>query len=74
MNKLTTIVGSAVLLLVFVFYMCSFQVRSTEIAVLNTFGKFEEDDIKTEPQLYFKWPWPIHCLTMRWSRPSSSRA
>ncbi|MCH8881759.1 MAG: hypothetical protein IID34_17975 [Planctomycetes bacterium] len=64
MNKLTTIVGSAVLLLVFVFYMCSFQVRSTEIAVLKTFGKFEENDIKTEPQLYFKWPWPIQSVVV----------
>jgi membrane protease subunit HflC len=64
MNKLTTIVGAAVLLLVFVFYMCSFQVRSTEIAVLKTFGKFDENDIKTEPQLYGKLPWPIESVVI----------
>ena len=64
MNKLTTIVGLAVLLLVFGFYMLSFQVRSTEIAVLKRFGKFDESDIKTEPRLYFKWPWPIESVVI----------
>lgn len=59
MNKVITLVGALVLLLVFAFYMCSFKVRSTEIAVLKTFGKFEEDDIKTAAGLYRKWPWPI---------------
>ena len=64
MNKLTTIVGLAVLLLVFGFYMFSFQVRSTEIAVLKTFGEFDENDIKTEPRLYFKWPWPFESVVV----------
>ncbi len=59
MNKVITFAGAVVLLLVFAFYMCSFKVRSTEIAVLKTFGRFEKADIKTEPGLYRKWPWPI---------------
>ncbi len=64
MNKIMTIMGAGVLLLVFGFYMCSFQVRSTEIAVLKTFGKFEEGDIKTEAKLYRKWPWPIQTVVI----------
>ncbi len=64
MNKAITFIGAAVLLLVFAFYMCSFQVRFTEIAVRKTFGKFEENDIKTEAGLYFKWPWPIQSVVI----------
>lgn len=64
MNKLITMVCAAVLLLVFGFYMCSFQVRSTELAVLKTFGKFKEHDIKTEAGLYAKWPWPIQSVVI----------
>lgn len=64
MNKVMTIMGAGVLLLVFGFYMCSFQVRSTEIAVLKTFGKFEKGDIKTEAKLYRKWPWPIQTVVI----------
>lgn len=59
MNKLITILGAAVLLTVLVLYMCSFQVRFTEVAVVKHFGEFTDKDIKTEPGLYFKWPWPI---------------
>lgn len=58
-NKLTTIIGGIGLVAIFAVYMCSYQVRFTEVAVLKTFGEFTDKDIKTEPGLYFKWFWPI---------------
>lgn len=46
----------AVLLLL---YMITYQVRFTEVAVVRTWGKIDQDSIKKEPGLYWKWPWPI---------------
>jgi membrane protease subunit HflC len=59
MNKLITIAGAMILLVIFVCYMCSFKVRSTEVAVLKTSGRFTQDDIITEPGLRWKLPWPF---------------
>jgi len=58
-NKWITVLGTLVLLTVLGFYMCSFQVRFTEVAVKKRFGKFTEKDIMEKPGLYFKWPWPL---------------
>ena len=55
-NPLTLIIG-LVLILVFGFLLFTFQVRTTEVAVVTTFGKPTRPI--TEPNLYFKWPWPI---------------
>ena len=55
-NYLTLAIG---LLLVVVFgcWLCFYQVRTTEVAVVTTFGKPKRDI--TEPGLYFKAPPPF---------------
>ena len=56
-NSITLIIG-AVLVLIFALLLFTFQVRKTETAIVATFGKPTAQPI-TEPNLYFKWPWPI---------------
>src|ERR1043166_1556522 len=46
-----------VLLVVFVPWLFAFQVRTTEVAVVTTFGKPTRPI--TQPGLKLKWPWPI---------------
>lgn len=58
MKNLGTIVAAVFLALVLVLYMCTFQVRFTEVAIKKTWGKPDADAI-TEPGLKFKWPRPI---------------
>ena len=55
-NPLTLIIA-LLLILIFGFLLFSIQVRTTEVAVVTTFGKPTRQI--TEPSLYFKWPWPI---------------
>jgi modulator of FtsH protease HflC len=55
-NPLTLIIA-LLLIVIFGFLLFSFQVRTTEVAVVTTFGS-PTRPIK-EPNLYFKWPWPI---------------
>jgi membrane protease subunit HflC len=55
-NPLTLIIA-LLLLLIFGFLLFSFQVRTTEVAVVTTFGNPTRPI--TNANLYFKWPWPI---------------
>jgi membrane protease subunit HflC len=55
-NPVSIIVGG-VLLLIFALLVFVYQVRTTEVAVVTTFGK--PTDRKTDPGAYFKLPWPI---------------
>jgi membrane protease subunit HflC len=55
-NPLTLLIA-LLLILIFGFLLFSFQVRTTEVAVVTTFGSPTRQI--TEPSLYFKWPWPI---------------
>jgi membrane protease subunit HflC len=55
-NILTVIVGAA-LVVIFTLLLFTFQVRRSEVAVVTTFGKPARSLM--EPNLYFKWPWPI---------------
>ncbi len=55
-NPLTLIIG-LLLILIFGFLLFSFQVRTTEVAVVTTFGKPTRPI--TEPGIYAKAPWPI---------------
>lgn len=43
-------------------FMVAYNVRFTEAAVLTTFGKATQGDVKTESGLYFKWPYPIQSV------------
>jgi membrane protease subunit HflC len=54
-NPLTLIIG-AVLILIFALLLFVFQVRTTQVAVVTTFGKPTLD--VTNAGAYFKWPWP----------------
>jgi modulator of FtsH protease HflC len=56
LNPLTLVIG-LLLIIVFGLLLFTFQVRTTEVAVVTTFGNPTRPI--TEPNLYFKWPWPI---------------
>ena len=57
-KNLITIIIAAVLVVIFALLLFTFQVRQSEVAVLTTFGKPADKNID-QPNLYFKWPWPI---------------
>ena len=52
-----TIVIAALLVVIFACWLCAFQVRTTEVAVVTTFGKPTRS--LNEPGIYFKLPPPI---------------
>jgi membrane protease subunit HflC len=62
MKSLPTIIAAAALLIVLLLYMCTYQVRSTEVAVIKTFGNVDPTSVKREAGLYPKWPWPIQSV------------
>jgi membrane protease subunit HflC len=55
-NPLTLIIG-CLLIIIFGLWLFVFQVRTTEVAVVTTFGNPTRPI--TEPGAYLKWPWPI---------------
>ena len=57
-KNLITIIIAAGLVVIFALLLFTFQVRQSEVAVLTTFGKPAVNNIE-DPNLYFKWPWPI---------------
>ena len=57
-KNLITVIIAAVLVVIFALLLFTFQVRQSEVAVLTTFGKPAANNID-QPNLYFKWPWPI---------------
>ncbi len=61
MKNISTILAAVFLALVLVLYMCTFQVRFTEVAILKTWDKPSENAI-TDPGLQFKWPRPIQSV------------
>ncbi|MBC8094603.1 MAG: protease modulator HflC [Akkermansiaceae bacterium] len=56
-NPLTLVIGG-VLIVIFGLLLFTFQVRTTEVAVVTTFGKPSGEGI-TKPGIYGKMPWPI---------------
>lgn len=58
-SSLTLIIG-ALLVIIFGFWLCAFQVRTTEVAVVTTFGKPTRPIEK--PGIYGKWPPPIQTV------------
>ncbi len=61
MRNLPTLLAATVVVLILGFYMCTFQVRFTEVAILKTFGE-KSGDTLDDPGLYAKWPWPIQSV------------
>ncbi|MHC4441173.1 MAG: SPFH domain-containing protein [Planctomycetota bacterium] len=58
-RSLPSMIAGALLVLILLLYMITFQVRFTEVAVVRTFGRADESDVITEPGLCWKLPWPI---------------
>jgi membrane protease subunit HflC len=69
MKSLPSIIAAFVLIAVLVTYMCTFQVRSTEVAIIKTFGQADKEPIEVDESsdapfggMHFKWPWPIQSV------------
>jgi membrane protease subunit HflC len=69
MKNLPSIIAAIVLAAVLVLYMCSYQVRSTEVAIIKTFGEASQEPIRVREDddsffagLRFKAPWPIQSV------------
>ena len=56
-RNLFTLAVGLLLLVIFALLLFVFQVRTSEVAVVTTFGKATRQI--TEAGAYFKWPWPI---------------
>ena len=48
MRSLPTVLAAGALVIVLLLYMCSFQVRSTEVAVVKTFANADPNKVITE--------------------------
>lgn len=57
-NPITIAVG-ALLLTIFVLLLFLFQVRTTQLAVVTTFGRVTT---QAGPGAHFRWPWPIQSV------------
>lgn len=57
-NPITIAIG-ALLLVIFVLLLFLFQVRTTEVAVVTTFGRVSR---QIGPGAHFRWPWPIQSV------------
>jgi len=69
MKSLPTIIAAIILAAALLGWMCTFQVRSTEVAILKTFGRAAEEPITVDESdlsffagLHFKWPAPIQTV------------
>ena len=56
-RNLITLITAAVLIIIFVLLLFTFQVRYSEVAVVTTFGRIT--GAPREPGLHLRWPWPI---------------
>ncbi len=63
MRNLPSVLAAMALLAVLALYMCTFQVRFNEVAIVKTFGRADATrDVKRKPGLYPRWPWPIQSV------------
>ncbi len=63
MQKLIRYLVAGVFVVALFAFACTYTVRFTEAGVLTMFGRAGEGAVKTEPGLYFKWPYPIESVT-----------
>ena len=61
MKNIPTLLAALFVGMVLLAYMCTFEVRSTEVAIVKTAGK-PADQAITEPGLNFRLPWPIQSV------------
>jgi membrane protease subunit HflC len=52
-----TLIVALIAAIVLILPLCTFQVRTTEVAIVSTFGKNATTPVKAG--LHFKWPWPF---------------
>jgi membrane protease subunit HflC len=69
MKSLPTISAAIILIVILAAWACTFQVRSTEVAILKTFGQAQAEPITVDEKdesffagLHFKWPTPIQTV------------
>lgn len=69
MKNVPSIVAAVILMGILLMYWCTFQVRSTEVAIKKTFAKADENPIRIDEGdrsffagLNLKWPWPIQSV------------
>ena len=68
MNRMVVLILTALVLLALIAYTATFTVKYTETAVVTTFGGATESDVKKDPGLNFKWPYPVQSVTKYDSR------
>lgn len=61
MKNMGTLLAAVFVAVVLVLYMCTFQVRYTEVAIRKTWDKPDANAVTT-PGLHFKWPRPIQTV------------
>jgi len=54
---------TGVFLIALLAFTITYTVRFTEKAVLTTFGKADQSDVREQAGLYVKWPYPIQSVT-----------
>ena len=67
MRNVGTILAAVFLAAVLLLYMCTYEVRYTEVAIKKTWGKPGDEPI-VEPGLKWKWPKPIQTVVLYDSR------
>jgi len=55
---------TAVFIVALLAFTITYQVRFTDAAVVTTFGRAEEADVRNDAGLYFKMPYPIQSVTI----------
>ncbi len=61
-RSLPSMVAGVVLVVILALYMITYQVRSTEVAVVKTFGKATPESVVREAGTNLRWPWPIQAV------------
>ena len=54
-KQLPSLIVGVILVVTLGLYMIGFTVRTTEVAIVKTFGKATKDDVISEPG--FRWKW-----------------
>ena len=74
MRNVFLIIIAALILAGFLFFMTTYTVRFTDVAIVTTFGKAGPDSRVDTPGLKFKWPAPIQSTTIYDNRVRVLRA
>lgn len=64
MRRALTYFLTAIFIIALLSFTITYQVRFTDAAVVTTFGRAEETDVRNDAGLYFKMPYPIQSVTI----------